>query len=142
MSFSDNDSLDDIMNEVDLDDLLDDAFAEKGNSSTEVVEVMDPLERTAFECLSNEELRAWKSIIDKDVLMQQALIKKNIFSYSYISGMQKKQQGEHGVVENEKQGLVSRDKTMTMLLPLPWVCQMMPPFFSSTAVCASFTPKY
>ena len=43
-------------------------------------------------------------------------------------------------------GLFSRihfaSSTITMLLPLPCVCQMMPPFFSRTCACAALTPKY
>ena len=31
---------------------------------------------------------------------------------------------------------------MTMLLPLPWVCQMMPPLRSRTCSCAALMPKY
>src|SRR5579872_5178261 len=43
-------------------------------------------------------------------------------------------------------GLCSRihfaRSTMTMLLPLPWVCQMMPPLRSRTCFCAALIPKY
>ena len=43
-------------------------------------------------------------------------------------------------------GLFSRihfaSSTITMLLPLPCVCQMMPPFFSRACACAALTPKY
>ncbi len=43
-------------------------------------------------------------------------------------------------------GLFSRihlaSSTMTMLLPLPWVCQMMPPLRSRTCACAALMPKY
>ena len=43
-------------------------------------------------------------------------------------------------------GLFSRihfaSNTITMLLPLPCVCQMIPPFFRRTSACAALTPKY
>ena len=43
-------------------------------------------------------------------------------------------------------GLFSRihlaSSTMTMLLPLPWVCQMMPPLRWRTCSCAALMPKY
>jgi hypothetical protein len=119
---SDDDMLDDMLDELedDLDDMLDTQLEEeeeKRKDNLLMLQITDPLELRACNCLGNmKEWKEWDGVIKKDMLKQQGLGRKKPFSRAYCHGMSPKQRAQHHIVQNKRIGLFELDKTFESLL--------------------------